>query len=264
LEFLSFHDLLIYKICSLYLAENGKKIFTIKVGDEIKIMTASNGEGVKYPVSNTDKIKSTIVSGGGFSSTSKEAEKFSRDFAKSLANIAEETGKDVIFEDSFLTIIFGNIKLGQKEFLSTSSAWFYEYWTENCEDFPEEMVDDDIKLFSDNVALIIGDERVQKLLIELYKNLTSLRRCNLSNPRIEEDLDIELKIKESYNHLISIIEENQDLMSEFFKDSELKPYLEIKDKKKLLEKLDSMLKFFKIKNYADKFFDKNLINNQKI
>ena len=116
LEFLSFHDLLIYKICSLYLAENGKKIFTIKVGDEIKIMTASNGEGVKYPSSKTNKIKSAIVGGGEFSSgalsTSKEAEKFSRDFAKSLANIADETGKDVIFEDSFLSIIFGNIKLG--------------------------------------------------------------------------------------------------------------------------------------------------------
>jgi hypothetical protein len=260
LEFLSFHDLLIYKICSRYLAENGKKIFTIKIGEEIRIMTSSIHEDAEC----LGSIKSTIVNGGHLPHSAKEVEKFSRDFAKSLADIAEETGKDVTFEDSFLSIIFGKIKLGQKEFISTSSAWFYEYWWENHEDFSEEMVGDDIKLFSNNVALIIGDERVQKLLIELYKNLTSLRRCNFSNPRIEDDLEIELKIKESYNHLISIIEENQDLISEFFKDSELKPYLEIKDKKRLLENLDSMLKFFKIKNYADKFFDKNLINNHKI
>lgn len=266
LEFLSFHDLLIYKICSEFLIKKDKKVFIIKIGEEVRVSLIFSNNGNKATITNCpDSIVDSINSifdkrkSGSFSLISFD------ELVKIFSEIAEKDNEELSFEDSFLPIIFGKIKLGQREFLTTSSAWFYEYWMENDEDFPEGWVNDDIKLFSDRVELIIDNEEIQKLLIELYKNLASLRRCNFSNPTIEEDLGIELKIKESYNHLVSIIESNQDLISGFFKNSEeLKTYLTIKNKESLLRRFDSMLRFFKIKNYADKFFDKNLIDNQKM
>jgi hypothetical protein len=266
LEFLSLHDLLIYKICSEYLRKEDKKIFIIKIGEQIKASVIFSKNGAKIitytdSISEIDSINS-IINKRKLEPSSLE---YFDELSKFFLEIAKEKKEDLIVDDSCLSLIFGKIKLGQKELLSASSSWIYEYWIDNCEDFTEEMVEDDIRLFSGNVSEIIDDETVKNLLRELYKNLSGLRRYNFSNPAIEEGLEIELKIKEGYNHLVLLIEENQELIHEFLKDSvELKPYLEIKDKKSLIYDLDSMLKFSKTRNYANKFFDKNLIKNQKI
>lgn len=257
LKFLSFHDLLIYKIlkksnAKAYCVEIDKEVKAIITSGKVTIMNCSSSE-IEIIKSVTNKRKSESLSLEYFD-----------ELVKSFILIAEKKEGHLIINDD-LSFLFREIKLDQGEFLTASSAWFYEYWMENNEDFPEEMIIDDMQLFSDRIGLIIDNEKIQKLLIELYKNLVSLRICNFSNPNIEEDLEIELKIKESYNHLVSTIESNQDLISDFFKDSEeLKAYLTIKNKESLLRNLDSMLRFFKIKNYADKFFDKNLIYNHKI